>query len=237
LWAVLLTGTLAREKYLPLVCAVAKAAMRFREKPKVYIDHSALAEVSSNEFNSLFEEVLRDEPSRAALAPLLLLEGLPDRAHWAAHLQAPEPEAGWRAMADAVVASMDLQSRNAIDIRWLRVMFLGLQHRLRFVEGQEEIVDMLCAYPDGRNIPDWADSMIRAMEPMMGIGDPTADRHASWSEAFWRECLRKTSCIPGRWTLPSDESDFDYEPAKQRWGEIYAGLAMHFFETLETTGH
>jgi hypothetical protein len=149
MWAVLLTGGLTREEYLPILCAVAKAAMRFREAPKVYIDHSALAEVSLGEFNSLFEAVLKDERSRAALAPLLLLENLPDRVHWAAHLHTPEPEAGWRAMADAVVDSMDLQSRNAIDIRWLRVMFLGLQHRLRFVEGQGEIVDMLCAYPRG----------------------------------------------------------------------------------------
>ncbi len=236
LWAVLLTGTLTRQEYMPLLSAVAKAAMRFRDEPKAYIDHSALAEVSPDQFNSLFKDVLGDERACSALIPLLLLENLPDRAHWSAHLQVPEPEVGWRAMAHAVVASMDLQSRSAIDIRWMRVMFLGLQHRLRFPKGREEVIDMLCAYPEGRDVPDWADSMIRAMEPMMGIGDPTADEHAAWSEVFWRECLRKTPCMPGRWALPSEESDFDFEPAKQRWGETYAGLAEHFFETLETTG-
>jgi Family of unknown function (DUF5677) len=70
----------------------------------------------------------------------------------------------------------------------------------------------------------------------MGVGDPTAGRRTAWSQAFWQECLRETSCMPARLTMPADESDFDYEPAKQRWGEIYAGLAEHFFETLETTG-
>jgi hypothetical protein len=47
--------------------------------------------------------------------------------------------------------------------------------------------------------------------------------------------LEETQCFPGRFRRPVEGPEFAYEPAKQRWGQIYAGLAMHFVETLKTT--
>jgi hypothetical protein len=168
LWAILLVGQLPRERYMPILSAVAKAAMDFRGEPNVFPDHSALAGVRPEQFAVIFAKLLADEEARAAVSPLLLPEDLPDRAHWASHLSMPDTEGGWAAMAYAVSISMDLHARTSIDVRWLRIMFLGLQHRLHFSEGQHEVVDMLCAYPEGADVPDWADSMIRAMEPMIG---------------------------------------------------------------------
>jgi len=235
LWAVLLSATLPRADSLQLLSAVAKAAMQFREHPEVFPAHSALAGISKEQFAALFADVLKDKSACSALSPLLLLDSLPDRAHWAAHLPTSVVEEGWNAMAEAVAACLDPRSRPAIDVRWLRVMFLGLQHRLMIKKEDDEIVDMLCAYPTGKDVPDWADAMIGSMEPMVGIGFDGAAR-PNWSEDFWRDCLKGTPCVVARYMPPVPEAEFPYEEAKTRWGQIYAGLMKHFFQTLRNTG-
>jgi hypothetical protein len=60
------------------------------------------------------------------------------------------------------------------------------------------------------------------------------DVGSGWSESFWRERLAKTGCVAARFEKPT--TSFEYEPAKERWGKIYADLFRHFFETLETSG-
>ncbi|MEZ5898487.1 MAG: DUF5677 domain-containing protein [Hyphomicrobiaceae bacterium] len=226
---------LPREAALVLLSAVAKTAMQFRDHPEVFPSHSALAAISREQFAAVFHEVIKSDDARRALAPLLLLVNLPDRAHWTEHLSEIPPEEGWNALAQAVAASFDPRSPLAIDMRWLRVMFLGLQHRLLFRKEQDDVVAMLCAYPEGTDVPDWADAMISAMEPTVDIG-PDGERPPNWSETFWKECLDKTRCIPARYTPPVHEPDFDYDGAKKRWGEIYAELVKHFFATTSTTG-
>jgi hypothetical protein len=164
---------------------------------------------------------------------LLLLDELPDRAHWRGRLPAPDEKVGWSILADAVVSCFDARSRPAIDIRWMRVMFLGLQHRLVFQSGRDdEIIGLLCDYPKcgDANEPE---AIIGSLEMTTTF---TVEGKASshWSESFWRECLHKTPCAMARVEMPT--IGFEYEPAKQRWGEIYAALFHHFFETLESTG-
>src|SRR5712691_12325507 len=100
---------------MPLFCAVAKAAMRFRENHKVFPSHTALALLSTQEFESVFTELLADEKARSALAPLQLLQTLPDRTHWLAHLPDTESEAGWASIANAVAMSLHHRSTSAID--------------------------------------------------------------------------------------------------------------------------
>jgi hypothetical protein len=215
---------------------IAKSAMDFREHREVYPEHTAAARISSDQFHALYGAMLADDKARSALSPLLLLEELPDRDHWRGRLSPPDEQSGWQAMADAVANCLDRRARPAIDIRWLRVMFLALQHRLRFMKGkQEEIVDMLCAYPEDRPDDGSAVAMIATLEMSTKLAvDPNEE--SSWSETFWRECMQKTPCLMPQFEKPTEESDFEYEPAKKRWGEIYAGLFHHFFGTLRTTG-
>lgn len=235
LWIALLTAVLPRSEYMQLLSGVAKAAMLFRDQPEVYPAHSALAAISTHQFEVLFAEVLKSSNARHALSPLLLLGALPDIGHWSAYLDKPKPEVGWIALAHAVAASFDSRSNVAMDARWLRVMFLGLQHRMLVSKEHDDIVEMLCAYPEDKDVPDWAHSTISAMEPVVGM---TSDgtRAPNWSEKFWHNCLENTPCAPARYTPPIPESDFDYDGAKKRWGRIYADLLEHFQLTTKTTG-
>ncbi len=233
LWAALLTQALPRDQYIRHLSLVAKAAMRFRDSPDVYPQHTTAARLSGEQFRALFGHLLADEQARGALSPLLLLDGLPDRAHWKSYLAIPDQETGWPALVSAIAQCMDRRGRCAIDIRWLRIMFLGLQHRLVLPEGKcDDMVEMLCAYPERAEPSGEADAIIASMEGATAHGPDAAD-YPSWSKAFWDECLHKTSCIPTQVKAP--KSGFEYEPAKRRWGEVYARLFQHFFETLETS--
>ena len=238
LWAALLTRALHRDDYMNHLGTIAKKAMEFRKNREVYPEHTVTASISPDQFQSLYGAILSDDKARAALSPLLLFDELPDRDHWRIHLSPPDEESGWLSIADAVANCLDRRAKPAIDIRWLRVMFLALQHRLRFLKGeQDEIVDMLCTYPENQSDPSLTEAMIASLEMMttLAVGN---EENSNWSEVFWRECLEKTQCIITLFEKPDPDSDseFDYEPAKTRWGEIYAGLFHHFFGTLRTTG-
>jgi len=233
LWAALLTEAVPREQYIHDMSAIAKAAMLFRDNPNVYPQHTAAARLTKEQFRALFGSLLADEAARKALSPLLLFDSLPDRAHWEADLTVPDPKIGSSALAAAITHCMDGRGRPAIDIRWLRIMFLGLQHRLMLPRGKfKDIVEMLCAYPQVGEPSDEADAVIASMEGVTGHG-PDAEASSTWSKAFWKECFDKTDCIPARVEMPKPE--FEYEPAKQRWGQIYGRLLQHFHESLETT--
>jgi hypothetical protein len=232
LWTALLTSVLSREHYMRHLCSVAKAAMSFREITEVYPDHSMIAAITEDQFSRLFGSVFSDEQAREALSPLMVLENLPDRSHWQAYLPNGDSEKSWRALADAILACSDRRAQPAIDIRWLRVVYLALQHRVVFPQGKsEEIVKMLCEYPNGSE-PEWAGATIGALEmatDQVFLGN--------WSDAFWKECLDQTGCIFPEFTEPSEEDDgFDYEANKLRWGKIYGGgVVAHFMSSLATT--
>lgn len=129
LWAALLVVSLPRHDSIMHLSAVAKAAMKFRDRPEVYPQHTSAARISATEFDEVFADVLAKPQVRKILSPLLLLDELPDRNHWKSHLPEPESENGWAALAAAVAQCMDRRARQAIDIRCLRVMFLALQRK------------------------------------------------------------------------------------------------------------
>src|SRR5258708_3080253 len=119
LWAALLTEALPRDQYIRHLSLVAKAAMRFRDSPDVYPQHTTTARLSTEQFRGLFGQLLADEQARGALSPLLLLDGLPDRAHWKSSLAVPDQETGWPVLAAAMAQCMDRRGLCAIDLRWL----------------------------------------------------------------------------------------------------------------------
>jgi hypothetical protein len=119
LWAALLAQALPRDQYIRHLSMIAKAAMCFRDNADVYPQHTAAAHLSGEQFNTLFGHLLADEPARRVLSPLLLLDSLPDRAHWKSYLTVSDQGTGWSARAAAMAQCMDRSGRCAIDIRWL----------------------------------------------------------------------------------------------------------------------
>jgi len=229
LWAALLTQMEPRERYLAVFRAISDSALKYRDKD-AFITHSELANVSSEDFDALMAPVLSDADCKRTLAPLLLLERLPDRAHWAKHLQQPEDREAWSQLAQAILETFPHQSEAATDIRWLKVRFLVVQGRMHFLEEMREKVEELLDFPnrgDMRSVRPF----IRSMEA--SVGAMFGDSVSRWCDQFWSECLSKTQCAAVHERAP--ESDFDYAEAAKQWALIYQQCAQHFMDTISST--
>jgi hypothetical protein len=228
LWAALLTQFKSRDEYLAVFRAVSDNAQRVRES-KAFLTHSQLARLSPEEFELLMGPVLADEQAKLTLAPLLLLEHLPDRHHWLKHLPTPEPAKAWDQLARAVLETFPHQSEAATDMRWLKVRFILLQGRLQLPERMRERGIEVLSFPS-RGDMRYVRPFIRSTEIMM---DMMFGGVAEWSSRFWQECLGKTKCAAVHERGPA--SDFDHEAAAKQWAGIYSNCGQHFMETIRTT--
>lgn len=229
LWAALLTRLKPREKYLETFRAIAKNAVQFRDTD-AYITHSKLASLSASEFEALMTPILADDHAKLALSPLLLLDHLPDRHHWLRHLPAADPGDGWDTMASAVLETLPHQSEAATDVRWLKVLFIVVQGKMRFLEQMRGKVEELLAFPalgDMRSVRPFIRSMEGSTGMLVGGQVPV------WCAQFWDECRDKTECaaVPER----GPKSNFDHEGAVKRWADIYSTCGRHFMDTMGTT--
>lgn len=227
LWTALLSRAIQRERCLDLFRAV------FTQVKALHQDlgptHTELAKLDEQAFDTLFQPVLKDADARDALAPLLALEGLPDRRHWQRHLPDLEFQNSLQALADAVAMTTDHQSQEATDCRWVIVMFhcsLGRIHTSRFPQVMAEIAD----YPnegDQRAVRP----AIRSMEMAISM-NPTAKRENNWPQAFWAEAFTKSECIiaPYKKAKPTDTGAI-----VEALGSIYVEAIKHFYATLGTT--
>lgn len=232
LWAALLSIVLPRKELIFLLSEVAKSAIKFKESPEVYPQHSDLSNISSHQFDMMFKNILLDERHLDALSPLLLLDCMPDNFHWKRYLNIVNEEAAWSSLASAVSVCMNRFSRAAIDIRWLRVCFLALQGRLVFPVKFSNQVSVIIEYPNIEVPDDKIDALISSMEGMT-VHRSVNSGKAEWVNQFWKECLDKTICSYADRT--ASERKVDYERVKTEWVLIYQKLVQHFHETLSTT--
>jgi hypothetical protein len=93
LWAVILRGNLEQRQCLKIFRQMIVAA---RESDPLYrdtfISHSALSALGETEFDIIMAPVLQDNSARELLRCLLFLESIPDRPHWARHLEEPDTD-------------------------------------------------------------------------------------------------------------------------------------------------
>ena len=81
LWAALIVGTFSRDQYLGIFRAISETAEKLRDT-RVFLTHSDLAKISDSEFDLVMNAIISDDLARKSLAPLRLLNALPDLKHW-----------------------------------------------------------------------------------------------------------------------------------------------------------
>jgi hypothetical protein len=229
LWAALLTQLKPRDRYLAIFRAISNNAEKFRDTD-AYLTHSEIAKLSSSEFETLMAPILSDDQVKLALAPLLLLEHLPDRHHWQEHLPTTDAADGWDQMARAVLETFPHQSEAATDVRWLKVRFITIQGKMRFPEKLRDKVEELLAFPtlgDMHSVRPFIRSMEVSTGMLFGGVVPV------WCSQFWEECLAKTECAAVHERGPA--TDFDHEAAAKQWADIYGHCGQHFIDTIRTT--
>ena len=217
LWAVLLTGTLARNDYLDCFRQLAPICREwFLKKDKVSIDESdddwvapltfnviadqtKLAEVSDEEFRKFLSIFLDHPKGREALRPLLLIDCLPGYERWSRELSVEKCNDDWSILAQSVAGVMDHQSEASTDIRWFKLIIPIISGRMRLPESLSERVDELRLFPNKGDM-----KMVR---PFIRSGEMVFRRNppSDWVESFWTITLAKTNCVD-----PSSVEDYTF---------------------------
>ena len=198
LWAAILTAALDRESYLEIFREVAKATQNLETSEWIGLGHSRLAGLSNQDFDSLLAPILNSENS-TLLKPLRLFKELPDRNHWARHIEGWDTSEleDYNTVAAAIGLNSWHQSQSATDIRWLRVLSMVEAGRMHFVEGMEQQREEIRGYPEVGDMRAVRPS-IRAAEQAFVTFDEREGRSNDWIDAFWRQCKLDTGCFRAR---------------------------------------
>ena len=226
LWAVLLAGNLERDRCLQVFCGVIERAGT-ADQPRVRsLQHSLLAIETPESFDGVFGPLAAQEPAHI-LSALLLLEGLPDREHWARLLSQPDPKVHWPLLASAIARTTDHQSQESTDCRWLRLLFAINQGKMHVPPPLLREITEYPLFGDMRAVRP----LIRSSEGALD-GLPSTSPTPQWGENFWAECWTKTLCTRAH---RLDEPSIEVSVAADELAEVYRQAALHFHETLKTT--
>lgn len=233
IWAAVLISHMPRDNALSLFRRVASCAKELEREDLQApgdITHTGISEMNLENARELIAMICRDDFARRILRCLVLLEDLPARQLWLDALGNEQDPDGWETSAQAVALTLDHQSQEATDCRWLKVLFLILKGQIKFTAGiprsmPEEILD----YPHVGDMHSVRPS-IRAMEGGLELARKTT----SWSSAFWSQCIKATPCGPLKFQDPARE----LKPGTTLplVSSAYAQVVRHANETRTTTG-
>lgn len=234
LWACLVRAVLPRNDALQIFREVAKLALELRDSTlgpdKLIPAHARLAEYNPQLIPRIVELVARHPLGYAALRPLLLFDGLPARAAWAAAIGSEPIDGDTDTLMDAVVEYLDHQSEHSTDVRWLICVFGSLTGKVHYPQGFEKKIEEMRLYPDYGDMRKVRPS-VRAQEQMFwGFGD----FDFAWSAEFWDECHGATPCLQPAPALPVTPT-----PSRKELAPVFAravsAVSQHWIDTTRTT--
>ncbi|WP_439408387.1 DUF5677 domain-containing protein [Bradyrhizobium sp. DASA03076] len=232
LWCTLIITELPREDGLACFRRILRKVTEHKDVlGNRRLEHSRLAELDAASFDLFFADECKTATVPAALAPLLLLEDLPDRPHWLRLLPAPRSD-GWDKLADAIAGTFDHQSQAATDCRWFKVTTVAALGNIVLPREMEERRKELNEYPD-RGDMSFVRPSIRALEMTFRPGS-AGEVRTEWLNDFWQEGWRKTECFL---LNPDDGAKIvQHEQLFKQLVELSEALTRHFVETMEHTG-
>ncbi|MDK2824545.1 MAG: hypothetical protein PWP71_2463 [Clostridia bacterium] len=188
LWAVLLISHLDRERAI----AIFRKAIKYWYNASVSspkdLTHTALGELGSEQLREFLDFLCADPNVKTVLRPLCLLNDLPGKEQWQGAINNEASIEHWDDIALAVGKSLNNQSQEATDCRWVRVYYQIVIGKLKLPS--EELVKEIIYYPNFGNMRKVRPS-IRALE--MGL-NMIEEESSQWSKQFWDQCLNDTPC-------------------------------------------
>lgn len=228
LWCALMISELGRNRAVDIFRGTA-ALIRTLPPSKQSVEPtlSELASLESDVRGKFLSSICSNVEVRNALRPLLLFDNLPGRQYWADAIAEPSGQSDWERIQKAVAITLNHQSQEATDCRWLRVLFHVLSGKLKFPT--EELVREILEYPNFGE-PQKVRPSIRAQE---GIIAQTSNSSSNWPELFWSQCLRDTACDL-RHTMETDFS-LRIPTTRAQVHKVREALAEHEKNSLTTT--
>lgn len=246
LWAALALEGMEREDALDLFRHVADYARKFRDetikakqssKPQrlLEITHTGIAEMDEESRSDILAIMAEYPGARNALCPLLLLDALPARDDWHKALGGINPpQSDWDVLMRAVAKTLDHQSQEATDCRWMRLLFQILAGRMHFMGNTGETGMEMLYYPHRGDMRKVRPS-IRAAE---GALDSLVDKEGlgydrRWAEAFWAQCLADTPCMEVRDATP--EKPATLGTTAEHLNKLYERVVEYAFISRQTS--
>ena len=192
LWAILLVVNLPRADALNVFRELADYLSQFRDNKSQHlsdITHTGLSEFEEEILLGALKVITRTPERVHAITPILLLSELPAKEQWKKFLGIPSDES-WNNLMMAVAKTLDHQSQESTDCRWLRVICMLATDSLSLPT--EEMVKEYIYYPDYGDQRKVRPS-IRASEMAFAAMD---EKTRTWAENFWKQCLSDTLCFP-----------------------------------------
>lgn len=208
LWAVLLTGVLERQHYLDCFRNIAVLCREWflineaeGQSPRgeldeeagpnsiVAIDHTKLAEISSEQFDQFISIPLSHPLGYAAFRPLLMIDSLPGLERWKRALDVDPTDDDWKTLASAIAGTLDHQSEKSTDIRWFKLILPSISGHMVYPISMIDEIEVLRLFPDRGDM--------RQVRPFIRAGEMTLRRNppSAWLTSFWNELLEKTACV------------------------------------------
>ena len=174
----------------------------------------------------------RNAHAKQACTVLACLESLPDRHLWAGLLEVECGEIKFEHLAKGVVSTLDHQSQEATDVRWVKV-FLAILSGKAVVP--PDFVVEVAEYPNKGDMRSVRPT-IRALEMAVRnveVGSEKPDWVPnSQPNLFWAELHDKTPCaVPSK-----DEIEFDARTKiQEELNNVINSLCDHFMENIVST--
>ena len=229
LWVALLVSSLPRNIYLNLFRQMARHILDFSpvDKRPFDITLSGLAELDNDVFNKLLYPLIASENCRMILSSILVLEDFPGKERWQHLIEMTPQDDGWALLMRAVARTLDHQSQESTDCRWLKILCFIAGDKLELPTD-----DMVREYVDYPNYGDQhkVRPSIRATEIAMS----SASSHTNgWPGKFWDQCLQRTACWP--LVLVENPQVPNMSTTQQRMYEVYRSLVEHQRATTKTS--
>lgn len=227
LWAALLIAELPRHVALDTFRAVGNYVSQFADTEDSLHDvsHTGLSRAKPERLEQFIHTITVTEQHREALAPLCLLRELPGHEVWKRTLATDAHSKKWRTLAHAIALTLNHQSQEATDCRWVRMLCLMLSGKAIMAPEQVMEIGRYPNYGDMRSVRP----MIRASE--IGFSDEFEDGR-DWANKFWQQCLFDTPCHPLSSNTPLKPI---IGTTPNRVAEVYEFLVQHSSHTNHTS--
>lgn len=236
LWACLIISAIPRERALAIFRSIAEIGFNYRDSDetaewRLYL--SDFPNYPEELLQQLIEIVARDPLGYASLRPLLLFDTLPGKEQWVKLLSVEPQNDDWNTLSNAVLVTLDHQSQEATDVRWLSLLFKIALGRVVFPETMKDKAEEIIHYPNRGDMRSVRPS-IRSMELFIGMPHKEDALPNSWPSDFWSEGFSRTDCIPAEKPRSVGEKH-DVVKTFDSLRLAINTLIEHWFNTVQTT--
>lgn len=228
LWAALIFAILPRPKAINIIRDLVVFVSKIQNTVPVYdLTHTGLAELPPDLLDTILEFLASRRQAGEVLRPLLLLNELPARDQWKNAIAQEPSQYDWEPLRVAVLRTLDHQSQEATDCRWVRVISHYYAGMIK-IPSREDIMNLLY-YPERGNMRQVRPS-IRSLEGIL----PGLDFiERQWPPKFWAQCLADTECYPLNFLTREDSAVESI--SREHISSLYDLLILHNINTITTT--